>query len=219
MNRMLLVLGNKAYSSWSLRGWWLAKMSGLPFDEIVIPLRRDDTRKQILAHSPSGKVPALQTPDGVIWDSLAIAEYLAEFCPEAGIWPAERKARALARSLCAEMHAGFAELRRAYPMAVLENHRDYAAALEPNKALRQDIARIIEIWESCRAAYRGAGEYLFGSQCAADAFFAPVASRFATYAVELPPLAAAYSSHLLASPLMVQWTDEARSEPWEIKFF
>ena len=144
MAQYLLVLGNKAYSSWSLRGWWLMMMTGADFDDVVIPLRQEDTREKILQYSPAAKVPALRTPDGVIWDSLAIAEYLAERFPEAGIWPADSWERAQARAVVAEMHSGFAELRQRFPMAILEDHRDYGAGLERSDALQRDLDRIIE---------------------------------------------------------------------------
>jgi glutathione S-transferase len=194
-------------------------MTGADFEEVVIPLRQEDTRGKILEYSPAAKVPALRTPEGVIWDSLAIAEYLAERFPEAGIWPADPWVRAQARAVVAEMHSGFAELRQHFPMAILEDHRDYGAGLERSDALQHDLDRIIEIWESCRARQRDGGAYLFGQQSAADAFFAPVASRFATFGVELPPLSAAYRNQIMSSPLMARWTEEARQEPWKIEFF
>lgn len=219
MTQFLLVLGNKAYSSWSLRGWWLLTMTGADFEEVVIPLRREDTRERILGYSPAAKVPALRTPDGVVWDSLAIAEYLAERYPDAGIWPQDPWARAQARAICAEMHSGFAELRKCYPMAILEDHRDHGARHQRSDALERDISRIVEIWEDCRASFGDRGPYLFGEESAADAFFAPVASRFTTFGIELPARAAAYRDHMMATPRMTRWIEEARTEPWKIEFF
>ncbi|MEM7225148.1 MAG: glutathione S-transferase family protein [Pseudomonadota bacterium] len=214
MKDVTIVLGNKNYSSWSLRGWLAVVQSGLSYDEIVIPLRGPDTKAEILRHSPSGKVPALIAGDQVIWDSLAIGEFLAERCPEAGLWPADPAARAQARAVTAEMHSGFAALRTNMPMIFNGHHPGLGRA----EGVAEDIARIQEIWTDCRARFGSGGDFLFGAFCLADAAYAPVVSRFATYDVELEPTAAAYRDAVLAYPAMVAWRDAAAAEPWTIDF-
>ncbi len=217
MTAFTLILGNKAYSSWSLRGWLLMKRSGAPFEERVIPLDRPGFKAEILAHSPSGRVPALEAGNLTIWDSLAIAEYLHERYPEAGLWPEDREVRAVARAVTAEMHAGFAVLRERLPMDLKR------APIAPGKgqmddpALCAEIARIVEIWTDCRSRVSGGGQFLFGEFCAADAFYAPVATRFHSYGVALEGAAAAYRDALLAWPDLAAWTDAAQAEPWSIE--
>jgi glutathione S-transferase len=211
--RFTLILGNKRYSSWSLRGWLAMRVTGAAFQEIVIPLRRPETSAEIRAYSPSGRVPALivEAPQGrqVIWDSLAIAEYLAEQFPQAGLWPDQPEARALARSITAEMHSGFAALRSRLPMDLGQRGLGY----QDDQALRQDVARICEVWRTCRSDHGTGGDYLFGGFCAADIAFTPVASRFATYGVALDETCAAYRDSLLGHPAMVEWTAASASEP------
>lgn len=205
-----LVIGNKNFSSWSLRPWLLLKQAGLPFREIPVRLRQADTKAQILLHSPSGKVPALIDDDLTVWDSLAICEYLAEKASlkQVDLWPADPKARAEARSVSAEMHSGFAALRQQMSMEV--------AARRPGEGqtpeVLADIARIADLWTSCRERFAAAGPFLFGDFSVADAMYAPVAFRFHTYGVELPPLAAAYRDTLLALPAMQEWAAGARAE-------
>jgi glutathione S-transferase len=225
MTAFTLILGNKAYSSWSLRGWLLMKHSGAPFEERVIPLDRPGFKAEILTHSPSGRVPALEAGDLTIWDSLAIAEYLHERYPEAGLWPADPEVRAVARAVTAEMHAGFAVLRERLPMDLKR------APIAPGKgpmddpALCAEIARIVEIWTDCRSRapshapgrVSGGGRFLFGEFCAADAFYAPVAIRFHSYGVALEGAAAAYRDALLAWPDLAAWTEAAQAEPWSIE--
>lgn len=223
MTEYTLILGNKAYSSWSLRGWLLLKRSGVPFEERVVPLFRPGFKAEILAHSPSGRVPALVAGELTVWDSLAIAEYLHERHPEAGLWPEDPAARAVARAVAAEMHAGFAALRERLPMDLKR------APLAPGEidtstgALGADIARICEIWRDCRARFGavhpGDGRFLFGEFCAADAFYAPVATRLRGYGVALEGAAAAYRDALLAWPDLVAWTETAQAEPWVIETF
>jgi glutathione S-transferase len=219
-----ITLGNKNYSSWSLRGWLPLKQSGARFAERVIPLRQPDTQARILAHSPSARVPALEVANGdadgplVIWDSLAIAEYLAERFPAAGLWPSEPAARALARALSAEMHAGFAALRTAMPMDLRRREPELGARLRQAPGVADDIARIAAIWQDCRARFGSGGEFLFGPFCNADVAFAPVASRFVTYGVPLPDLAAAYRDAILAWPAMLEWAAAAQAETWTIDF-
>lgn len=207
-----LVLGNKVYSSWSLRGWLVVRQAGITFDEIVVPLRQPETRPTILKYSPSGKVPALNGPDGPVWDSLAIAEYLAERVPAAGLWPADRAARAVARSICAEMHAGFAALRSAWPM----NLRRYRRPSSPSDDVAADIARILAVWRDCRARYGSDGPYLFGRWSAADAFYAPVVSRFLSYDADLDDIGKAYVEAVFEHEWMRQWRAAAAEETWTV---
>jgi len=209
-----IVLGNKNYSSWSLRGWLALKRCGVPFDEEVVPLYQDDWRARLLAVSPAGKVPALLHDGQVIWDSLAIVEYLAELFPDAGLWPSGRAARALARALAAEMHAGFMALREDMPM----NFRGDIQPPQRGPRVEADIARVVQIWQDCRARFADGGAFLFGGFSAADAFYAPVAQRFAAYAVDVPPAAAAYRDAVLATPEVAEWREAALAEPWVIRF-
>lgn len=206
MNGLKLVIGSRYASSWSLRPWLLLKQLGLPFEEIVIPLRQPDTALHIRRYSPSGKVPVLLADGLKIWDSLAIAEYLAEGHP--GLWPADRATRALARAVCCEMHSGFAALRSFMPM-------DFTARFDPPgkllAAVEGDIDRIVAIWADCRRV-AGPGPFLFGSFTIADAMFAPVCSRFATYAVPLPPPARDYVEHMMDLPAMLEWGRAAHAE-------
>ncbi|MBP7488928.1 MAG: glutathione S-transferase family protein [Azospira sp.] len=207
---MQLVIGNKNFSSWSLRPWLLLKQAGLPFREIPVHLRQADTKAQILAHSPSGKVPALIDGDLTVWDSLAICEYLAEKASlnHVDLWPADPKARAEARSVSAEMHSGFAALRQQMSMEVAASRPGEGQTPE----VLADIARIAALWTSSRERFAAAGPFLFGDFSVADAMYAPVAFRFHTYGVELPPLAAAYRDTLLALPAMREWAAGARAE-------
>ncbi|MDK9691366.1 glutathione S-transferase family protein [Azospira sp.] len=207
---MQLVIGNKNFSSWSLRPWLLLKQAGLPFREIPVRLRQADTKAQILAHSPSGKVPALIDGDLTVWDSLAICEYLAEKASlnHVDLWPADPKARAEARSVSAEMHSGFAALRQQMSMEVAASRPGEGQTPE----VLADIARIAALWTSSRERFAAAGPFLFGDFSVADAMYAPVAFRFHTYGVELPPLAAAYRDTLLALPAMQEWAAGARAE-------
>lgn len=209
-----IVLGNKNYSSWSLRGWLALKRCGIAFDEEVIPLYQDDWRARLLAVSPAGKVPVLLHGGRTIWDTLAIVEYLAEIFPEAGLWPQERDARALARAISAEMHAGFAPLREDMPM----NFRGDVDTPRRGEAVDADIARVVEIWRDCRARFGADGPFLFGAFSAADIFYAPVAARFAAYDVDLPEAAAAYRDAVLAWPDVTQWRQAAIAETWVISF-
>lgn len=214
MSDMTLVIGNKRYSSWSLRGWLAVKLAGQAFEEIVIPLRQPETRAEILKYSPAGKVPTLIDGELVVWDSLAIVEYLAETFPEAGLWPAEAPARAFARSVCAEMHSGFPALRGHMPMntaASLPGQGHHPDALA-------DAARIMAIWRDCRERFGQDGGFLFGAPGAADAFYAPVVSRFVTHGVKLDPVSQAYCDSVMDWPLMRAWMAAAEAEPWTIDF-
>lgn len=203
---MQLIIGNKNYSSWSLRGWLAVKASGLPFEEVVIPLRRDDTKTRILAFSPSGKVPCLIEHGLAIWDSLAIAEYLAEVMPS--LWPQDASARALARSVSAEMHSGFQALRSQMPMNIRGRYPEHPVSPE----VAQDIQRIEAIWSDCRNHFSSGGRYLFGAYSIADMMFAPVCLRFETYGVKLTGLAGDYLHAMLAHPDLLEWKAAALAE-------
>ena len=203
MARLVLVVGNKNYSSWSLRPWLALKMAGLDFDEVRIPLYAPGSREAILRHSPAGRVPVLRDGDLTIWDSLAICEYAAEVAPQARLWPADPALRAEARSLSAEMHSGFAALRAAMPMNLRIERASLAAP--PSAAVQADVARITAIFETCRARRAAAGAFLFGGFTIADAMFAPVATRFRSYSVPLPPRAQAYADALWSLAPMREW--------------
>ncbi len=205
---LVLIIGNKRYSSWSLRAALALELAEASYTEVLIPLDRADTRARILEHSPTGKVPLLKTEEGPVWDSLAIGEYLAEFYPEAYLWPRGEYARAVARSVCAEMHSGFAALRTHLPMDL---QRDQALAAIPADA-QADIRRICELWADCRARFGQDGPYLFGHASLADAFFAPVAARLRSYRVELPEVAAAYVATIYQWPAFQRWYQAAQEE-------
>ncbi|MCU0233159.1 MAG: glutathione S-transferase family protein [Thermoanaerobaculales bacterium] len=212
MNRLSLIIANRNYSSWSMRAWLALRTTGAPFDEVVVPLGEADTRDQILRWSPSGRVPALRDGELVVWDSLAICEHLAERFPEAGLWPTERSARAVARSVVAEMHSGFMALRSHMPM----NLRASRPGAGRGPGVDDDIARIIAIWEACRRDFGAGGELLFGRFGIADAFFAPVVSRFLTYGVAPTGAAGAYMAALWAEPAVREWAEAARAESWRV---
>ncbi len=198
-----LVIGNKNYSSWSMRPWVAMKAGGIDFEEIFIPLYTGPADKQrLLDVSPAGKVPALIDGDVTVWDSLAIIEYLAECFPEARLWPDAREARAHARSISAEMHSGFVALRNECGMNL---HRPVKA--KPlSEAARADIARVQEIWTDCRTRYGAQGPYLFGEFSAADAMYAPVVHRFGTYAINVSPVVRDYMTAMIAFPAFAEWT-------------
>ena len=206
---LTLVIGNKNYSSWSMRPWMALKGAGIAFEEVVIPLYTGPADKaRILAVTPSGKVPALIDGDITVWDSLAIIEYLAEKFDKANLWPADLAARAHCRSVCAEMHSSFQALRNECGMNL---HRPVAA--KPlSDAAHADIARIQEIWTDCRAKYGHLGPYLFGTFGAADAMYAPVVHRFKTYAIALSNVTASYIAVMEADPAFAAWTRAGLAE-------
>ncbi|MEE8271233.1 MAG: glutathione S-transferase family protein [Alphaproteobacteria bacterium] len=212
MTTITLVIGNKAYSSWSLRGWLMLTATGADFDEIVVPLDRPETQAEILVHSAAGRVPVLKVDGLTVWDSLAIGECLAERFPAAGLWPADATARAIGRAVSAEMHAGFAALRRHLPMDL---KRAPSAGAEAARA-GVDIDRIGALWRDCRARFGAGGPFLFGQFGIADAMYAPVATRMVTYAVPLDPICGGYVEAVTALPAMRRWTAAARAEPWVI---
>jgi glutathione S-transferase len=209
-----LIIGNKNYSSWSLRAWLALKGAGIPFDETVIPLDRQETADEIARYSGAGRVPILIDGDLTVWESLAIIEYLAERHPEAGIWPASARARAVARAVSNEMHAGFASLRSALHMNIQRPARPHPGGIAAPVAA--DIARVCEIWRAMRAEFGADGPFLFGRFSAADAMFAPVATRFRTYAIDVGPGERAYMDSVLALPALAEWQSAAALEPWTI---
>jgi glutathione S-transferase len=215
MSGLTLVIGNKNYSSWSMRPWLLMRQHRIQFDEVQISLRQPDSLERKLSYSPAGKVPILIDGDTRIWESLAIVEYLAEKFPEKRLWPADSEARGLARSVSAEMHAGFANLRSQMPL----NCRASRPGAGRGPGVQEDIDRICGIWRDCRARYGAAGEFLFGDFTAADAMFAPVASRFQTYGVELDRDEAEYAQAILAMRAVRDWMEDAHREPWRIPKF
>jgi glutathione S-transferase len=205
-----LVIGNRNYSSWSLRPWIALKVAGIAFDETVIPLYEAGSRERILAFSPTGKVPVLMDGNVHIWESLSILEYLAERFPAARLWPEDRAARAHARSISNEMHAGFVALRRHCPMNMWRPAKSYA--LTPEAAA--DVARIEALWTDCRHRFGAAGPFLYGHFTAADAMYAPIVSRFHTYGVEVGAAARAYMDAVMALPAWNEWRAAALREPW-----
>jgi glutathione S-transferase len=211
---LTLVIGNKNYSSWSLRPWLAMKMAGIDFDEIRIPLDQPDTKTGILRHSPSGKVPCLIEvgPSGrlTIWDSLAICEYVNEACADGRLWPADRAARARARSVTAEMHSGFAALRKHMSMDIRARKLERGAAAMAREDVAADITRIRALWFD--TLLQSSGPFLFGEFSIADAFYAPVVMRFVTYGVELAPALAAYRDRVVALAPMQQWIAAATAE-------
>src|SRR6516225_5894523 len=212
-----LVIGNKNYSSWSLRGWLMAKIAGIEFEEIIVPLDLPETQPTIRKHSPSGRVPVLLHRGLAIWESLAIAEYLNDVKPEAGLWPPSQAARAHARAISAEVHAGFADLRNNMPMNIRASY--------PGKGMtpqvRADIERITGLWRDCRkrfsTAFQNDEGFLFGAFGAADAMYAPVVTRFRTYGVKLDSDSEAYCTAVLNYAPMKAWIDDAKNEPWLIQ--
>jgi glutathione S-transferase len=210
LSDLTLVIGNKNYSSWSLRPWLAMTMAGLDFREVVIPLRQPETAAAIARYSPSGKVPVLCHGTLTVWESIAILEYAAELAPAAQLWPADPAARALARAVAAEMHAGFAALRSQMPM----NVRARRLGREIAAAVAGDIDRICAIWRHCRDRFACDGPFLFGRFSNADAMYAPVVSRFATYGVAVDALCREYCEAILGLAPMQAWTDAAAVEPW-----
>ncbi|HSO35037.1 MAG TPA: glutathione S-transferase N-terminal domain-containing protein [Labilithrix sp.] len=208
---LVLILGNKNLSSWSLRPWVLLRQAGIPFTERVLPFETPGWREAIVALSPSGRVPALHHGDIAIWDSLAICEYVAELFPDKQLWPAERAARALARSVSAEIHSGFSNLRGDLPMDVIAR----VPRRPRSRETENDVARVLSLWTECRsrAGASAGGPFLFGRFSIADAMFAPVAWRFRTYDVPIEDAAArAYCDALLALPAMKEWEEAAAAE-------
>jgi glutathione S-transferase len=213
MSELTLYIGNKNYSSWSLRAWLALKHVGTPFKEVVIPLEGGgQPTPAIRAFSPSGKVPALRYGDMVVWDSLAIGEYLAEEFHQAHLWPSDRIARAFARSASAEMHSGFPNLRSTLPMNI--RRTPFKLPLPP--VVETEVARIVSLWSECRRRFGSGGPFLFGRFCLADAMYAPVATRLRTYGVPMDETTASYVSAIHDLPAMREWTASVKAEPWSI---
>ncbi len=211
-----LIIGNRAYSSWSMRGWLAVKQSGEEFEELVVPMfdAEWDQRREGDEFAPSlGKVPILWDGECVVWDSLAIIEFLADRVGREKFWPEDAAARGVARSMAAEMHSSFANLRRELPM----NVRKSFAPRDLSDGVKGDINRILQLWAQARARFGGTGDFLFGDWCAADIMYAPVVTRFITYGVPVPPFAALYVKAVLSHPAVGDWVDQAQDEPWVIE--
>jgi glutathione S-transferase len=208
-----LIIGNKNYSSWSLRPWIALKAAGIAFDETVISLDAPDFKARVTALSGAGKVPVLLDGEVCVWESLAILEYLAEKFPSAGLWPAQEHARAHARAVAAEMHAGFLPLRRHLPMNVRRPVKPHPL----DDGAQADVRRIETIWKECRTQFGAGGPFLYGVFSAADAMYAPVVWRFHTYAVEVSAATRAYMDAVLALPASRDWYEAARQEPWVLE--
>ena len=211
-----LIIGNRAYSSWSMRGWLAAKQSGEEFEEYVVPMFDADwdKRREGDEFAPSlGEVPILWDGDIVVWDSLAIIEFLADRHGPALYWPEDEGARGMARSMAAEMHSGFAPLRRELPM----NVRKSFPPADLDDEVRGDIDRILQLWAQARARFGGTGDFLFGDWSAVDIMYAPVVTRFITYGVPVPSFAGVYMKAVLSQPDVAEWIDKAQDEPWVIE--
>jgi len=212
---MKLIIGNKAYSSWSLRGWLACKQSGLPFEEVVVPMYDADWEKRRSGDEfapSSGKVPILWDGDAVVWDSLAIVDYLADKVGRERFWPTDDAARAMARSMAAEMHSSFPNLRREHPM----NIRQVFPADRPSDEVLVELQRIMELWAQARARFGGEGDFLFGDFGAADIMFAPVVTRIVTYQLPVARFAPAYMQAVLEHRFMQDWIAGAQEEEWVI---
>jgi glutathione S-transferase len=207
-----LVIANKCYSSWSLRPWLLLKQLSIAFGEVLIPLDQPDTKAEILKYSPAGKVPILIEGDVTVWESIAIMDHVGETYEDAEVWPRDPHARAVARSVAAEMHAGFGALRSACPM----NLGKRFAQRDRGEAVVRDVARVTEIWRDARGRFGAGGPFLFGDFSAADAMYAPVVTRFDTYSIPVDPVSRAYMDTILALPAFREWRDAALREPWTI---
>ncbi len=215
MTNLTLVIGNKNYSSWSLRSWLAMQQAGLEFEEIYIPLYTPESPAQIRQYSPAGKVPVLRHGAVTVWDSLAILEYLSEQFSQLPWLPSQPQPRAIARSICAEMHAGFHALRHSMPMNIRASHPGEGMT----DAVAADIHRITTIWRDCRKTYGTKGDFLFGAFSLADAMYAPVVSRFTTYAVSLDPVCRHYADAILSLPAMQDWIAAAKAETETIPGF
>ncbi|MBI1385954.1 MAG: glutathione S-transferase [Rhizobiales bacterium] len=211
---MKIVIGNKLYSSWSMRPWLVLKAFGVPFEEEIILLDAPSAKARREAFAPSPTVPILVDGDLALWETLAIIEYLADRFPDRAIWPREPRARAMARVVSSEMHAGYASLRKACPMNLGKRFATRDRGIEA----AVDIARVDWLMSETRAAFGAGGAYLFGDYCAADAMFTPIATRFETYALPASAATSKYFNALLAHPAYRDWLDEALVEPWTVPF-
>jgi glutathione S-transferase len=207
---MKLVIGNKNYSSWSLRPWLAMSVAGIPFEEELVPLDQPDTKTRLLARSPAAKVPILIDGDITVWESLAILEYLAERFPDARLWPADPAARAHARAISSEMHAGFSALRNACPM----NLRKRFGWRDRGADVTRDVARVQQLWSDCRRRFGQSGPFLFGAFSAADAMYAPVVARFDGYSIPVDGEAGAYMAAVMDLAAFKAWKAAGIVEPW-----
>lgn len=210
MEKLVLYIGNRNYSSWSMRAWMALEGSGIPFEDVVIPFDFAAGNPEIKAISPTGLVPFLKDGTVTVWETISIIEYVAELFPDAGVWPKDCEARSLARSISAEMHAGFRALRGACPM----NMRRTPGKIALPEGVARDVSRIEAIWRDCLA--KSGGPFLFGAFSAADAMFAPVVSRFETYALDVSQQTQDYMATMMAHPAWVKWQDMALAELWVV---
>jgi glutathione S-transferase len=211
MTKTVLTISSKNYGAWSLRGWLMARLAGLDFEEHVIPPDDPSMKAEILLLSPTMLVPSLQHKGIKVWDTLAMGEYLNEIKPKAGLLPADAKARAHCRAICGEMHSGFAAMRGSLPMNIKAKFKDFKVW----SRAQSDIDRVKAIWDECLSTY--GGPFLFGSHpCLADAMYAPVVTRFMTYGIPLDAQCTSYSKHIMALPAMKEWVAAAQAEPEEI---
>ncbi len=208
MAELILVVGEKNYSSWSLRPWLFMRQAQIPFTEICVPLSGPASAPALRRHSPSGKVPVLRDGDLTIWDSLAICQYLVEKYPQVSGWPKDLATRAIAYSVCAEMHSGFLNLRRELPL----NCRAEGARVTLSPEAEKEVARVLQLWRDCREQFGGKQTWLFGEFGIADAFYAPVALRFKTYGLDLGTVEQAYVDAILALPAIRDWVAAAKQE-------
>lgn len=213
MSKLVLVIGNKNYSSWSMRPWVLCQYFKIPVQEVLIPLFQPGSKEEILKYSPSGKVPFLRDGKVGVWESLAICEYLAEKFPKKNLWPKDRAARAAARAVSSEMHAGFPNLRKTCPMNVRANK----PLAEISAEVEKDVVRIQALWEDCRKKFGKGGEFLFGKFSIADAMFALVVWRFRTYGIKCAGHSEKYCKAMLALAVMKEWEKAAIAEPYVIE--
>jgi glutathione S-transferase len=211
MAKASLTISSRNYSSWCLRGWLLCKFAGLEFEAVKVPLDNAEARAELLLLAPSFLTPCLTYEDLEIWDTLAIAEFLNEILPDAGLMPQDRAARSRCRSISGEMHSGFANLRAALPMNLKASHPGFKVWT----GAQSDVDRVCVIWRE--ALTQSGGPFLFGARSVADAMYAPVCTRFATYDVKLDPVCAAYRDRILALPEMLEWTAAAKLEPDEVE--
>ncbi len=212
MQALKLIIGNKNYSSWSMRPWLLLKHFEIPFEEIRIPLFTSESMRQVNSYSPSGLVPVLVHQDLTLWDSLAICEYIAELNPHIPLWPKQQNARAIARAVAAEMHAGFSALRNTLTMNVRARYQWKDVSVE----VFNDIKRIENLWQDCRTRFGKSGDWLFGDFSIADAMYAPVATRLQTYSVPVSPLTRNYIDTLYRLPAFKLWQEQAKQEKEKI---
>lgn len=210
-----LVIANKLYSSWSLRPWMLMTALGIPFEETVIPMYQPDTQARMLSFGPTGKCPVLLDDDVTVWESLAIMEYLAESFPDKAVWPRDPKARAHARAISSEMHAGFQSLRQACPMNLTKRFKTPALTDQ----IKADVARLEAMWKGARERFGSGGDFLFGAFSASDAMYAPVVTRLDTYQIPVSPETRAYMAAVLGHPAFVRWRTTALKEPWRIQHY